>query len=136
MELSTVATVVLQQGNGAGAAFGGAVFVIMMLFSFAIALLTIAGVWKAFQKAGQPGWAAIVPIYNLWIMLKVADDPGWWLILMLIPFVNLVIAIVVSIHVAEAFGRSALFGLGLAFIGFVFWPLLGFGDDTYRGASV
>ena len=132
MELSVLAGVLLQQGNGVGAAFG-AFFVVMMLFSLAIALLTVAGVWKAFQKAGQPGWAAIIPIYNVWVMLEVADDPGWWLILMLIPLVNVVIAIVVSIHVAEAFGRSAAFGLGLAFIGFVFWPLLGFGDDTYRG---
>ena len=134
MEPVTLTGVVLQQGDG-GAAAAGAFFLVTMLFSLAVALLTVAGMWKAFQKAGQPGWAAIIPIYNVWIMLKVAGDPGWWLILLLIPVVNFVIIIVVSIHVAEAFGRGALFGLGLAFISFVFWPLLGFGDDSYQGTA-
>jgi hypothetical protein len=133
MVLTTSAGVLLQQGGNGAAAFG-AFFMIVMLVSLGIALVSIAGMWKAFQKAGQPGWAAIVPIYNVYVMIKVAGDPPWWLILLFVPFVNFLIAIVVSIHVAEAFGEGVGFGLGLAVLGFVFWPLLGFGEYDYQGA--
>ena len=133
MVLTASAGVVLQQGGGGEAAAFGAFFMIVMLVSLAIALVSIAGMWKAFQKAGQPGWAAIIPIYNVYVMLKVAGDPPWWLILMFIPFVNFIIAILVSLHVAEAFGEGAGFGLGLAFLSFIFWPILGFGDYQYQG---
>ena len=97
-------------------------------------LVVFAGIWKTFEKAGKPGWAAIVPIYNVWVMLQIAGKPGWWLLLMLIPLVNLVIAIMVSIAIAERFGKGTGFGLGLAFLGFIFYPILGFGDATYSGA--
>lgn len=133
MELSIITDVVLQQGGDGAAAFG-AFFLIVWLVILAIALVGIAGMWKAFQKAGQPGWAAIVPIYNAYVMIKIAGDPAWWLILLFVPLVNLLIAVVVSIHVAEAFGEGVGFGLGLAILGVVFWPLLGFGDYSYQGA--
>lgn len=97
-------------------------------------LVVFAGIWKTFEKAGKPGWAAIVPIYNVWVMLQIAGKPGWWLLLMFIPLVNLVIAIMVSIAIAERFGKGTGFGLGLAFLGFIFYPILGFGDATYSGA--
>lgn len=132
MELSTIASVVLQQGGGGGA---GAVGLVILIVPLAIVVAIIAGMWKAFAKAGQPGWAAIIPIYNVYVMLKIGDDPVWWLIGLFIPFVNLIVIILVSIHIAEAFGQGAGFGLGLAFLGFVFWPLLGFGDYTYQGAT-
>lgn len=128
MELSTATDVVLQQGGGGG---GATVLLIVYLL---LIVASIAGMWRVFTKAGQPGWAAIVPIYNLYVMLKVADDPGWWLIGMFIPLVNLIVFIVVGVHVSQAFGRGVGFGLGLAFLGFIFWPLLGFGDYAYRGA--
>lgn len=111
------------------ALFGGTTLIIML----GIALLVIAGIWKVFTKAGQPGWAAIVPIYNLVVMLQIAGKPTWWVILMLIPLVNLIVAIIVSMAIAEKFGKGAGFGLGLAFLGVIFYPILGFGDATYRG---
>lgn len=98
-----------------------------------IGLLLLAGMWKTFSKADQPGWAAIVPIYNIWILLKIVDRPGWWLLLFFVPLVNFIIAILVSIDLAKAFGKGAGFGLGLVFLSFVFYPLLGFGDARYRG---
>ncbi len=98
----------------------------------ALIVLVIVGLWKAFAKAGQPGWAAIVPIYNIYIMLKIAGRPGWWLLLFLIPLVNLVIAIIVALDIAKAFGKGTGFGLGLAFLAFIFYPILGFGDATYK----
>jgi hypothetical protein len=106
------------------------------LFELAIIVLVIASFWKVFTKAGQPGWAAIVPIYNAYILLKIAGRPGWWLLLYFIPLVNLVIAILVSIDVAKAFGKGGGFGVGLLFLSFIFYPILGFGDAAYvRGGS-
>ena len=89
------------------------------LIYLAIFIVLIAGYWKVFEKAGEPGWAAIVPIYNLYVMLKIAGKPAWWLLLMLIPFVNLVIAIMVNLEIAKRFGKSDGFGIGLTFLSFV-----------------
>jgi hypothetical protein len=105
------------------------------LIYLAIFIVLIAGYWKVFEKAGEPGWAAIVPIYNLYVMLKIAGKPAWWLLLMLIPFVNLVIAIMVNLEIAKRFGKSDGFGIGLTFLSFVFYPMLGFGDAVYQGGN-
>jgi hypothetical protein len=98
----------------------------------ALIVFYVAAFWKAFEKAGKPGWAAIVPIYNAIVMLQIAQKPTWWVVLMLIPLVNIVVSVIVMIAIAERFGRSALFGLGLAFLGFIFWPVLAFGDSEYQ----
>lgn len=99
-----------------------------------VVILAVAGMWKTFEKAGHPGWAAIIPFYNVWILLKIAGKPGWWLLLLFIPIVNLVFIFLVSIAVANAFGKGAGFGIGLALLGFIFYPLLGFGEDQYQGS--
>ena len=103
---------------------------------FAVIILLIASIWKVFSKAGQPGWAAIIPIYNIYVMCKVAGRPGWWLILMLIPFVNFIIWIILCVDIAKAFGKGAGFGVGLALLGFIFFPILGFGSAQYQGPKV
>jgi len=109
-------------------ALGGAFFAVM----FAIAAVFIAALWKVFRKAGQPGWAALIPIYNFYILLKIAGKPGWWLLLLLVPFVNLVIFILISIEVAKAFGRSPAFGVILLFlVGGIGYLILGFGGAQY-----
>ncbi len=108
------------------------VFMIVML---AIGVLIIASVWKVFTKAGQPGWAAIVPIYNGIVMLQIVGRPLWWILLMMIPFVNIVIGIMVAIDLAKSFGQSAGFGIGLIFLGFIFFPMLGFGSARYLGPA-
>lgn len=105
--------------------------IIILLIQLAIVILIIAGVWKTFAKAGQPGWAAIIPIFNVYILLKVANRPWWWLLLLLIPLVNLVIMIIVAIDIAKAFDKGAGFGIGLALLGFIFYPILGFSEATY-----
>ncbi|MGC1373582.1 MAG: DUF5684 domain-containing protein [Candidatus Sulfotelmatobacter sp.] len=105
------------------------------LFWLAFGAIVIVGGWKMFEKAGQPGWAIVVPFYNLYTMLKVAGRPGWWLILYCIPVVNLIVMIVVAIDIAKAFGQGAAFGFFLLFllcgIGYL---ILGFGDYEYQGA--
>lgn len=98
----------------------------------AIVVLVIAAFWTVFTKAGQPGWACIVPIYNIIVLLQIARKPLWWIILMLIPLVNIVIAFLVAIEVAKNFGKTAGFGIGLALLPFIFYPILAWGDAQYR----
>ena len=105
------------------------------LIYVAIVIVIIAGYWKVFEKAGHPGWAAIIPFYNVYIMITIAGKPAWWLLLFLIPVVNLIIAIIVNIEIAQKFGKGAGFGLGMTFLSFIFWPILGFGDDEYQGGA-
>jgi hypothetical protein len=105
---------------------------------FAILALTVvifAGFWKMFEKAGEPGWAGIIPIYNLYILVKISGNAWWWFILLLVPVVNFFAALKISIDVAGKFNRGVLFGLGLMFVSFIFYPLLGFGDYQYRDTA-
>jgi hypothetical protein len=110
-------------------------FVIVIIY-LGIIGLTIAGAWKTFEKAGKPGWASIVPIYNIIVMLEIIGRPLWWIVLLFIPFVGIVAAVIIMIDFAKAFGKGAGFGVGLAFLPFVFYPMLGFGDAQYAGPVV
>jgi hypothetical protein len=106
--------------------------VIVPLIGLAIFAAVIAGVWKVFTKAGQPGWGALIPIYNVVLLLQIAKRPVWWLLLLFVPLVNLVVTVVVSVDIAKRFGKGVGFGMGLAFLGFVFYPVLGFSDARYQ----
>jgi hypothetical protein len=110
-----------------------AFFASFFLFFLAIAIIVIIAQWKIYEKAGQPGWACIIPIYNVYILLKIVGKPGWWLLLLIIPFVNFVILIWVTNLLAKSFGKSEGFTLGLLFLSFIFYPILGFGKDEYQG---
>ena len=107
------------------------------LFCLALVVFVIAGAWKVFVKAGQPGWAAIIPIYSAYILIaKIVGRPWWWLLLLLVPVVSLVISIIVCIDLAKAFGKGTGFGIGLALLAPIFICILGFGDATYKGVPV
>jgi uncharacterized membrane protein YhaH (DUF805 family) len=108
--------------------------VLFSLIFLAAMVFLIASFWKVFTKAGQPGWASIIPIYNAIVWLRIAGRPGWWFILLLIPIVGFVIAIVVSIDFAKKFGKGAGFAMGLVFLGFIFYPILAWGSAQYGGA--
>src|SRR5580765_5974094 len=99
--MSNVLAFLMQSDNSAGNAAAAGVGVGMMVVWLAIIVLMIAALWKIFEKAGEPGWAAIIPIYNLFILLKIAGRPGWWLLLYFIPFVGFIIGIIVSIDIAK-----------------------------------
>lgn len=101
----------------------------------AVAILMIAAMWKIFQKAGQPGWAALIPIYNLVVLLQVAGKPVWWIVLMLIPIVNFVVFVIVLISLAQNFGKGTGFAFGLMFLPPVFYPMLAWGDAQYQPAT-
>ena len=86
-----------------------------------------------FRKAGMPGWAALVPFYNIYVMVvHVARLSKLWFVLVLIPPVQIIAVFLVSVEVAKRFGRSEAYGLGLALLGFVFYPVLGFGKSRYQ----
>ena len=103
------------------------------LASFAILVLMTVSGWIIFTKADKPGWACLIPIYNILVVLEIVDRPWWWLLLLLIPLVNLVFAVILCIDLAKAFGQGAAFGIGLLLIGFIFYPILAFGDARYMG---
>jgi len=126
--LDLISLTLAQNDGAAGAGIG------MLILQLAIFIAMIAGMWAVFTKAGQPGWGAIIPIFNVYCLMKVAGRPGWWLILMFIPIVSLVIWIIVSIDIAKAFGKSAGLGIVIALFPFVALPILGFTDAQYVGA--
>lgn len=122
----------IAQNDGAAAAAGGIMGLLFVFLYLAIIVLSIAGLWMTFTKAGQPGWAAIIPIYNIVVLLEVAQKPIWWVVLFLIPCVSIIVVIIVCLDVAKNFGKGAGFGIGLALLGFIFFPLLGFSDAKYQ----
>lgn len=97
----------------------------------AVTIIGLIGLAQTFAKAGKPRWGVLIPIYNVLLLLQIAQRPIWWFLLLLIPGVNVVVAIVLSIDIAKVFGKGAGFGWGLAFLGFVFYPIIGFGDAAY-----
>jgi hypothetical protein len=117
-----------EQGGGIGGLIG---FIIYL----AVIVIVIVGAWKIFEKAGKPGWTAIIPFYNLIVLLEIAGRPIWWFILLLIPFVGWVVGIIVCVDVAKKFGKGTGFGVGLALLSFIFVPLLGFGDAKYQSSN-
>lgn len=134
MLASLAAIVALQTDMPVTAPEAPSMFVWVVIIAFLIVVL--AGMWKAFEKAGQPGWGVLIPIYNIYVMLKIGGKPWWWLLLMLVPLVNFVVSIMAHIAIAKNFGHGVGFGLGLTFLGFIFWPILGFGDSRYQPVAV
>jgi hypothetical protein len=116
-----------------GTAVAGGIFGTLIYLAFIVVF--IAAYWVIFQKAGKPGWAAIIPIYNTIVMLQIVNRPIWWFLLMLIPFVNFVVLILVFLDFAKAFGRSTAFGLGLIFLAPIFFLILAFGGSRYVGIN-
>ena len=126
--------------SGAAAAGLFAFFAIYMVVVFAVLALVIAGLWKIFVKAGKPGWAAIVPIYNIYTLIEIVGRPTWWLALLLLAFVPVigslaVLAVMFILYwdLAKSFGKDIGFAIGLTLLSPVFIPMLGFGSAQYIG---
>ena len=96
-------------------------------------VLGIIAMWKIFTKAGEPGWAAIIPFYNAYTLFKITWGSGWKFLLLLIPFVNIVIMIITQVKLAKAFGKSGGFAVGLILLSTIFMLILGFGSSEYKG---
>ena len=117
---------------GAAAAMGG---LCVMFIYFVLIVGVIAGMWMTFAKAGRPGWAAIIPFYNVFVLTEIARKEILWFILTLLPCINIVAIILISIDVAKNFGKGAGFGIGLALLPFIFYPILGFSGARYQGVA-
>ena len=106
-----------------------------MLVWLAVVVVSIASLWKLYTKAGQPGWAGIVPIYNIIVLLTIVGRPIWWIALFCVPFVNFIVLIIVFIDLAKSFGKDLGFAIGMVLLSFIFLPMLALGDSQYVGPS-
>lgn len=106
-----------------------------IIIYLAIVVLLIVSLWKIYSKANKPGWACLIPIYNIIVLLRIIGKPWWWLFLLLIPIVNIVFAIWMTNLLSKSFGKNEGFTIGLLFLPFVFYPLLGFGEAKYNGPA-
>lgn len=116
-------------------AVAGGIMIVYCIVVLAISILIIAGMWKMFVKAGKPGWGAIVPLYNTYCLFEMSFGNGWLFLLLLVPCVDAVIAIIMMVKLAKAFGKGGGFAVGLIFLPYVFIPMLGFGDAQYYGPA-
>ncbi|MFW5674637.1 MAG: DUF5684 domain-containing protein [Rikenellaceae bacterium MAG02] len=106
-----------------------------LFINLLILALYIISLWIIFQKAGKPGWSAIIPIYNIIVYLEKIKKPWWWIFLFLIPVVNLVFYVIVNHQLAIYFGKDAGFTVGLIFLPFIFYPILAFSNAQYNNSD-
>ncbi len=127
-QLVTDYTVTTTDAGAAG------VSMVSSLFWLALAVVAIIGMWKMFEKAGEAGWKSIIPFYNSYVLCQIAGRNGWWMLGLLVPFVNIIIALIIAIDLAKHFGKSTGFGVvGLWLFSVIGYLILGFGDAKYVG---
>jgi hypothetical protein len=107
--------------------------IMLVLIYAAIVVFYIITMWKVYEKAGQPGWASIIPFYSTYILFKIGGKPGWWLVFMLLGPLFLIWYIWGINMVSKSFGKDEGYTIGLLLLGIIFWPILGFGDARYIG---
>jgi len=139
---SSIASLLAQVSDNDAALAGGILALLgAFIFVFAlVGLVVVIGMWKTFSKAGQPGWAAIIPIYNLVVLFRVAGQSGWLALTFLLNFIPVIgglawLGIVIwnHVNVSKRFGHGVGFALGLVFLAPIFWLILGFGSSKYVG---
>ncbi|WP_206610908.1 DUF5684 domain-containing protein [Mariniphaga sediminis] len=108
------------------------IIIFIMLF---LILIPLIAMWKLFEKANQPGWAAIIPIYNLIVFMEIIGKPWWWIFLWMIPSLNFIWIIWGWNLMVKSFGKSEGFTVGVILLSIIFIPILGFGDSKYIGPA-
>jgi hypothetical protein len=120
----------------ADAALSAGAMAIISIVYLAVFALIIVSMWKLFVKAGKPGWASIVPIYNSYQVTQIAGRPWWWLLLMLIPFAGIVFAVIIVVDFVKSYGKSTGFALLALFLPFVAYPIMALDKNVvYRGPA-
>ena len=104
----------------------------MIILAISLIIATYAGLYRVFEKADIAGWKALIPIYNILLLLWIIGKPDWWLFFLVIPLINIAAKVLINIKMAKCFGKDLLFGIGLALMPFVFYPILGFGRAQYH----
>jgi hypothetical protein len=105
-----------------------AVNMTVLVICIALILVLLVAMWRVYEKAGEPGWAGILPVVNVFFLARAVGKPMWWGILGLVPIVNLIVWFILCIRLAKRFGRGTGFGIGLVLFSIIFWPILAFGD--------
>jgi hypothetical protein len=114
---------------------GSSLGLLLVLTALALTVVTLAGAWRMFEKAGRPGWGVLVPFYNMYLIVQMVGMPSWTFLLFLAPVVNLVFHIMVSLELAKRFGRPPLVAVGLIFFPAIFYAVLGFDSSVYTPPS-
>jgi len=115
---------VAETGEG-GSLVGALIGAVMML-------AILAGYWKCFEKAGEPGWTALIPLYNFYVCLRISGLGILWFFLMFVPLINIPVMFMATLRFARAFGQGIMVALGMIFLPFIVIPMLGFGGASYR----
>lgn len=110
---------------------GGSVWTTIL--SLLLAAVGIVAMWRVFEKAGEPGWASLIPFYNTYVLFKITWGNGWKFLLLLIPLANIVFAIMTMVKLARSFGKGGGFAAGLIFLSPIFMLILAFGEAQYVG---
>lgn len=118
-------------GGALAGLFGGSMLIVQLV----VLVISIAVMWKLFVKAGKPGWACLIPIYNWIVILEIIERPLWWFLLLCIPVVNIIFYIIITFDFAKAYGKDIGYGFGLLFLSIIFGPILAFGDAQYTGVQ-
>jgi hypothetical protein len=104
--------------------------------SLVVGLLVVVALWRIYSKAGEPGWASIIPIYNVYVLVRICGRPAWWTLMVFIPLVNIVFYVILTHDLSKAFGHGLPFTLGLILLPVFFHLVLGFGGSRYVRARV
>jgi hypothetical protein len=125
----------MEHYNSSSAAAMAALFSMLLVPMLVISVVMLISHWKIFEKAGKPGWAAIIPIYNIIVLLEIIGKPVWWIFLIIFPCTSLIFAIWAINLLSKSFGQGEGFTIGLLLLGVIFYPILAFGNYQYLGPS-
>ncbi|NOY50576.1 MAG: hypothetical protein GXO88_08450 [Chlorobi bacterium] len=106
-----------------------------VIFIVVVSVIYLAAIWRIFEKAGKPGWAALIPFYNCFVLLEIIGKPYWWFFMMFIPVVNIIFAVWIFNMLSKSFGQGEGFTLGLILLSIIFYPMLAFGNYEYQGPA-
>ena len=128
--------------SSSSSGLSGGVVAVLVVGAIVLGLLHLIGYWKTLTKGGEPGAISLLFLVTCLMPIaflpacKLVGRPSWWVVLLYIPLVNIVILAILSVDIAKSYGKSTGFGIGLWLLAPIFYPILGFGDSTYRGPSV
>ncbi len=110
------------------------------LAGFGIGIIIVAAfyffcAWRLYSKGNQPAWGFLVPFLNLYLLIKMVGKPDWWILLFMVPFVNIIMGIMLIHNISKSFGHGTGFTLGLIFLGPIFYPILALGSSKYVGPA-
>lgn len=106
---------------------------IVAIVSLAIFILQIVAKWKIFDKAGEHGWAALIPFYSTYVLYKITWENGLFFLLSYIPCLNVIVTVMTNMKLSAVFGKNDGFAIGLSLLGFIFYPVLAFDSSEYDG---